>query len=232
MKNRKVNLILAILISISACQSKNSTIKDLTDENCGKQISKSLAYINNFHFKKESIYLDSALNILKGIEKTSIKYNNIILNDEVQVYFLKKDFSAALNTLNTIPDSIYPFASFKKVLEFKIKAKEAETNKNEKKQKEYFSALISIYQQYLVDNKLRVEAILRQSDMNIITQSPNIDFVLSEMFYYKAKIKTINIAISEIDSFQKKINGNLMYFKTLKKNIKRNDGKAIGIILF
>jgi hypothetical protein len=236
MKNRKMGLIFVILasisISISACHSNDSTINKQIDEDCGKQISKSLSYINNFYFEKNPIYLDSALLVLKGIENKSLRYKNVILNDEVHVYFLKKDFSAALSTLNSISDSIYPFPSFKKVLEFKIKAKEAEINKNEKKQKECFYALIIIFQRYLDDNQQAVESILRQADMNIIKQSPNIDFVLSEMFFYKTKIQTMNKTISEIESFRKMNSGNLFYFNELKRNIKRNDGQAIGILLY
>jgi len=236
MKNKKVGLIFVILasisISISACHSNDSTINKQIDEDCGKQISKSLSYINNFYFEKNPIYLDSALVILKGVENKSSKYRNVILNDEAHVYFLKKDFSAALNILDAIPDSIYPFHSFKKVLEFKIKAKEAEINKNKVKQRECYKILISIFQRYLDDNQQAVESILRQADMNIIKQSPNIDFVLSEMFFYKTKIQTMNKTISEIELFRKRNSGNSFYFNELKRNIKRNDGQAIGILLY
>lgn len=230
MKNKKdCILIFTILLIISSCHNKK--YNNQSDEDCGKQISKSLSHINNFYFKKNPIYLDSALHILKGIENKSLKYKNIIFGDEVHVYFLKKDYSNALSTLNNIPDSIFPFPSFKRVYELKIRAKEAETNDNKKKQNECFISIISIYQNYLDDNRQAVEITLKQKDLKKI-ESTQIDAILSEMFFYKSKIQTMNTVISEIDSFQKKNNGNLLYFDELKKNIKMNDGKAMGILLY
>jgi len=231
MKNRnEYIIIITVLLSISSCRSNN--YKSQGDADYGKQISKSLSYINNYYFKKSPIYLDSALQILKSIENKSLRYNNIILGDEVHAYFLKKDFSNAYSTLNRIPDSIFPFPEFKKVYEFKIRAKEAETNGNKKKQKESFRSIILIYQKYLDDNQQTVETILRQSDMNIIKHSPNIDFVISEMFFYKSKIQSMNKVISEIDSFKKINKGNSLYFDELKKKIKSKDAKIIGILLY
>ena len=223
-------LLFTILLSISACHSNNT--KNQEDENCGKQISKSLGYINNFYFKKQTAYLDSALQILKGVENCSPKYKYIIFSDEVHAYFLKKDFASALITLDKVPDSLYPFPAFKNILELKIKAKEAETNQDRKKQVACFNALISIYRHYLDENQQTVEVVVRQSDVDAIIQSPNIDFVLSEMFFYMSKVQPMDKVISEIDAYQKKTKGNLLYFYNLKKDIKRRNGKEMSILLY
>jgi len=224
-------LIILALFSISSCHGGISNKNSQADEICGKQISKALGHINNFYFTKEPVYLDSALQILKSIENDRPKYRNIIFSDEVLVYFLKKDFATALITLDKVPDTIYPIPIFKNILVNKIRAKEAENKGDTINQKKFFRVLISIYQSYIDDNYQSCVATLRQPEIEKINNT-QIDFVLTELYYYISKTEGINNSINELEKFQKKINGNSLYFNQLKGLIKENDPNSMSILLY
>jgi|GEM_PF-2087996 hypothetical protein len=228
MKNIKLYiLIILALFSISSCHGENSQ----ADEACGKQVSKALGHINNFYFTKQTAYLDSALQILKSIENKSLKYKYTIFSDEVHAYFLKKDFATALITLDKVPDSLYAFPAFKNILENKIRAKEAENKGDSINKKKFFRALISIYQSYIDDNYQSCEAALRQPEVKKVNNT-QIDFILTELYYYISKTEGINNAVNKLENFQQKINGNSLYFNNLKKLIKENNANSMNILLY
>jgi hypothetical protein len=204
--------------------------KHQTNEDCGKQISKALGHINNFYFTKQSAYLDSALQILKGVENCSPKYANTILMDEVQVYFFKKDFTTALTTLNKVPATVFPFPSLKDVFENKIRAKEAENKGDTISQKKYYGIIISIYQRYIGENHQMFISTLCQSESEKIDNT-QVDFVVSELYYYISRTEGIATAIGKLENYQKNIQGSVMYFDELKKNIRKNDPHKMGIML-
>ncbi|WP_298409823.1 hypothetical protein [Ferroplasma sp.] len=220
-------LIILALFSISSCHGRNYQV----DEACGKQISKALGHVNNFYFTKRVAYLDSALQILKGVENCSPKYTNIIFMDEVQVYFFKKDFTSALITLNKVPASVFPFPTFRDIYEYKIKAKEAETKGDTINQKKDFRAIILIYQRYIDENHQLFTNTLCQPECDKIDNT-QVDFILTELYYYIVQVEGINDAISKIEKYQNEIKGNSSYFDELARSIKKNDAKAMGILLY
>jgi len=220
-------VIILALFSISSCHGENFQ----ANEDCGKQISKALGQINNFYFTKQTAYLDSALQILKGVENCSSKYTNIIFMDEVQVYFFKKDFMSALLALNKVPASVFPFPSFKEIYENKIKAKESETKGDTINQKKFYSAIISIYQKYIEENYQMFVTTLSQSDTQEINRTQE-NVILLELYFYISQTKGIENALKDIESFKVKVNGNLSYFSHLEEYIKSNDAKTIGILLY
>ncbi|MBB3188524.1 hypothetical protein [Microbacter margulisiae] len=220
-------LFIFVLFSIASCHGRNVQ----EDEICGKQISKALGDINNYYFTKQTAYLDSAIFILKSIENKSDKYRNIIYSDEVHAYFLHKDFSLALTALNKVPASVYPFPAFKDILEDKIKAKEAETKGDKPTQIKFFRALILIYQHYINENYQVFVTTLRQTDPDKIDNS-QIDFIVTELYYYIAQTEGIHNAINQLNVFQKSIKGNRSYFSELKKYIQSNNASSMGILLY
>jgi len=220
-------LITLALFSISSCHGGNSQ----ANEDCGKQISKALGQINNFYFTKQTAYLDSALQILKGVENCSPKYTNIIFNDEVHAYFLKKQFTSALTTLDKVPASFFPFPTLKDIFANKIKAKKAEIEGDTINKKRYYSIIASIYQHYIDENHQMFVNTLCQSEYEKIGYK-EVDFVVSELYYYISKAEGIKCAVDKLENYQKSINGNSLYFDELEKNIKKNDPDKMGILLY
>jgi hypothetical protein len=228
MKNMKPYfLIILALSSILSCRGGNSP----ADETCGKQVSKGREYFNNFYFTKQAVYLDSALQILKGVENCSSKYTNTIFMDEMQVYFLKKNFSSALEVLNKVPATVFPFPSLKDVFENKIRAKEAETKGDTISQRKYYGIIVSLYEHYMDENNQMFVNTLCQSEYEKIGNK-EVDFVVTELYYYISKTEGIATAINKLTVYQKNIQGNMQYFDELKKNIRKNDPDKMGIMLY
>lgn len=224
-------LILLAFFSIASCHGKSFPVDPQKDETCGKQISIALGHINNFYFTKQVAYLDSALQILKGIKSSSLRYTYIILNDEAHVYFLKKDFASALATLDEVPASIFPFPAFKDVFKYKIKAKEAETKGDTINQKKYFHAISIIYQHYLDENYQAFAKTLSQSNSEAIVRTQE-SCILEELYFYISQTDGVKNAIKQLESYKNKVNGNSLYFNELIEDIKSKDAaNTMGIML-
>ena len=229
-KNIVLVAIIAIPLTLAAGSCKNSKRKIEPENNCKVIISKALNYINQYYFKKENAFLDSSIQCLKSIENICPEYHNIIMNDEVHAYFLKKEYNTALKTLSSIADSILPFQQFKEILQYKIMAKEAESKGDYINQKKCFQNIIVRYNKYLEDNQVQFDSLMRLPNIDLI-QNTQFDSVLAELYYYISKTENIERAINKLDSLQKRINGNQLYFEELKKTIKNEGVNKMDILL-
>jgi K+/H+ antiporter YhaU regulatory subunit KhtT len=72
---------------------------------------------------------------------------------------------------------------------------------------------------------------LRQPEVEKIDNT-QIDFILTELYYYISKTEGINNAVNKLENFQQKINGNSLYFNNLKKLIKEDNANSMSILLY
>ena len=72
---------------------------------------------------------------------------------------------------------------------------------------------------------------MRQPEVEKIDNT-QIDFILTELYYYISKTEGINNAVNKLENFQQKINGNSLYFNNLKKLIKEDNANSMSILLY
>ena len=98
----------------------------------------------------------------------------------------------------------------------KILAKSVEDDINERNR--YYNAIIETFESIIKQENLQIRAALVMDNIEDI-QNSQTDYILSEMFYYKALVNGKDAAVSEIDSLQQKTSGNPEYFNDLKNII-------------
>lgn len=188
----------------------------LPPEACDRAITNAIKYINEYYFTNQTIWLDSALMSLNRVEGKCEEYRNHIALHKSHALFLYQKYGQAINNIKKSDDKLLPYAEFKSILINKIKAKQAGQRQQFQKQRKYYEQIVAEYDKYLLRNKNQVDSVLCQSDIqSIVNTQPGI--VLAEKYYYKSKITHTKDIILELDSIQKFIKGNEVYFDTLKK---------------
>ena len=108
------------------------------------------------------------------------------------------------------------YVEMKKNFKNKTLAKSVENDINERNR--YYNAIIETFESIIKQENLQIRAALVMDNIEDI-QNSQTDYILSEMFYYKALVNGKDAAVSEIDSLQQKTSGNPEYFNDLKNII-------------
>lgn len=184
--------------------------------------------MNEYYSTHKTAHLDSALLYLNRVEKRCPDYENEIAFHKVHVLVLRRQYRQALNTLKRIDGSALPFVGYKEVMENKIKAEQAGSKDKFQDQREFYKKIAAAYDKYLQREKSRVDSVLGLSDVQSIVGT-QWDIFLVENYYYKSKIMHKKDLVDDLDSMQKAINGNEIYFDRLKGIVNGEIRPAISL---
>ena len=188
----------------------------ISEKECDSIIISAVNNINDYYFTNNRACLDSALLYLNQADGRCEKYKYDIAIHKTHALFLRQEYQKAINTLKKIDDNALPFVEYKDVIKYKIKAGQALHEGKSQKQQECYKEIVTAYEKYFKREKSQLDSVLCLSDIKSIT-STAWEIFLSENYYYKSKIKHKNDVLLELDSMQKAINGNAVYFDRLKE---------------
>lgn len=205
---------LSILVSASILIISCSNARKIECENL---LTQANVHINNYYFTHSACYLDSALIVLKQLGNKSKEYKTHIASREMFIYYELKEWDKAIDAVDRMDLEMFEhYVEMKKNFKNKILAKSVENDINERNR--YYNAIIETFESIIKQNNLQIRADLVMDNIEDI-QNSQTDYILSEMFYYKALVNGKDAAVSEIDSLQQKTSGNPEYFNDLKNII-------------
>lgn len=195
----KIFSTLSILVSASILIISCSNARKIECENL---LTQANVHINNYYFTHSACYLDSALIVLKQLGDKSYEL---------------KEWDKAIDAVDRMDIEMFEhYVEMKKNFKNKILSKSVENDINERNR--YYNAIIETFESIIKQENLQIRAALVMDNIEDI-QNSQTDYILSEMFYYKALVNGKDAAVSEIDSLQQKTSGNPEYFNDLKNII-------------
>ena len=189
--------------------------------------------IYDFFIKLEpdSAYLDSALMYLNTAAKYECAKHNKILYNKGFVYFHKRDYEKAIESIDSIDST--PFALYKSIIIEKIEAKRAENRGDIRTRNMHYGNIVKNIDGY-IDRFLPVfDSIMRLPDEAAIWNDSIFMGYFYERTYYRAKIIGLDNITRELDSLQEQKAYNRDYIDELKKDIEGPlSGRITGSISF
>lgn len=211
-------IILLNIILFCQCSSATSTEKDQRCKQMGERANKlRLEYI----FFKDTTFarLDTALYLIDSIICDCPKYYAGLSISKLKILCLKKEYSEAISYTNTLNEKgIYP--QNKSVLLKRFYAMQSQYKGDTILRDKFIKEIVIELRDTL--SNIKIDSILQMpNDLDILRSGKG--FTLMQYYYYRAQIEGIDKIRNELDSYQKRINGNQKFFNGLLKKTLEDD---------
>lgn len=173
-------IIIFFLVSFTQCNNKTKKI------NCDEINERSAQFINQYYTDNNNEYLDSALFYTdKGIDNCS-NYKNILSLRKLNVLTEQQKFSEAIKFIGTFDKEMFSdLPYYQEFLINRFKAMEAIKENDINKRDKYLEECVTMVDNYLLANKVKVDSLLKQSSIDSILKSP-LSTALTQYYYYKS----------------------------------------------
>jgi len=217
MKIKQFIILLNILV-FCQCSSATNAEKDRRCKQMGEKANKlRLEYM----FLKDTTFarLDTALYLIDSIICDCPKYYAGLSISKLKILCLKKEYSEAISYTNTLNEKgIYP--QNKSVLLKRLYAMQSQNKGDSASRNKYLKDIVIELRDTL--SNIKIDSVLQlPNDLDILRYGKG--FTLMQYYYYRAQIEGVNKIRNELDSYQKKINGNQKFFNGLLKKPLEDD---------
>jgi hypothetical protein len=205
----------------SFCQCSNAT-KARQDDNC-KQIGEKIGILL-FDYKvyRDTTYarLDTALNLIDSIFCNCPKYYVGLSTSKLKILCFEKRYSEAIDYIKSLDDiKLRPLLK-KSILLNRFYAMQSQYKGDTISRNKFIKGIVVELRDTF--SNVKIDSILQlPNDLDIIRSGKG--FTLMQYYYYRAQIEGVNKISNELDSFQKRINGNPKFFNRLLKKPLEDD---------
>ena len=184
-------------------------------------ISQGAKWVDSFFMSlnPDSIYLDSALVYLNAAAKCECVERDIILYNKGFVYFHKRDYEKAIETIDSIDTE--QFALMESIIIEKIKAKRAESCGNMIERDIHYNNIVEEIDRYLSLNQPVFDSIMRLPDKAAIWKDSRFAGLHYLQIYHRAEIIGADRMNRELDSLQTKKSYNTDYIDEVKEDVEK-----------
>ena len=216
----KIKYFIILLNILIFCQCSSATIIE-KDQRC-KQIGERANKLRlEYLFLKDTTFarLDTALSLIDSIICDCPKYYAGLSTSKLKILCLKKEYSEAISYTKTLNEKgIYP--QTKSVLLKRFYAMQSQYKGDTISRNKFIKGIVIELRDTL--SNVKIDSILQlPNDLDILRSGKG--FILMQYYYYRAQIEGVNKISNELDSFQKRINGNQKFFNRLLKKPLEDD---------
>ena len=209
------------VILFSQCDTKKK--KDII--RCKNITEKTAKYIYQFQMTDDSLYLDSALTYTnKALKKCNEDKDKILFSfRKIDILSKKHDYLSAIRFIKSVN---YSFVSdlpyYNDFLSNRFQAMEYHYKKKYIKRDSCLMIINKTLENFMKQNKEKIDSLVALKNINeILNNSLHLTYI--QYFYTRSVLFGYKKTKSELDSCQKKINGNKKFYELIDYQCKEND---------
>ncbi len=176
----------------------------------------------NYVVEKDTTFirLDSALRIIDTMMCDCRKYYAGLVSTKLQILSVKQEYIQALNFIRDLDEKeIYPLN--KLILLKRFEAIQAQSEGDIMKKNRLISEIVHHLKDNVLKDTTKINSILQIPDeLEIMQHIESHDII--RLYYYRTQTEGVDKIQNELDSLQKAINGNQIFFEMIKTMIAQN----------
>lgn len=219
MKIKYFTILLNILV-FCQCSSATSVEKDQRCKQIGERANKLLL---EYMFLEDTTFarLDTALFLIDSIICDCPKYYAGLSTSKLKILCLKKEYSEAISYTQTLNEKrIYP--QNKSILLKRFYAMQSQYKGDTISRNKFIKEIVIELRDSVSNYSAEIDSVLQLPNVLDILKSDKW-LIVTQYYYYRAQIEGVNKMYDELDSFQKRINGNQKFFNLLLKKPLEDD---------
>ena len=211
-----------LFLSIIFCQGCSGINKE-SEKRCKQLGERANKLYFEYSFFKDTTFtrLDSALCLIDSVIGNCDKYYVGLTSTKLKILSLKKDYSEAINFINTLEkNKIYPLN--KPILLKRFYAMQSLNKGDTISHDKYIKSIIVELKDTMSNHSQEIDSILKLPNLLDITKNRQI-FSIIQYYYYRSQIEGETKISCELDSTQQTIQGNKEFFDVVLKKILKDD---------
>lgn len=205
-------LVLLLCLTSGSCKPKISH-----EDECCRYIQEADRLIELYYEEGDPQKLDSAMAF---VNKTNCdKYRAVVGMYKARIYYEKGYFSDAIESVETIPDTLLDFATLKSVLIWELESKWARAEGDINREMGVYKMQDAILRDTITKKWPIYDSTLRSIVGAVRLDNSEAAMVVSTYFYNKSKFVDAAIVLSQIDSMHRLVGGGNPFFEELRHTL-------------